>query len=358
MIGDISAPNFHGNLNGNADTATNVAYSGLTGSVPTWNQNTTGSAGSLNEASTLPNGTTAVTQSLFTFNDEVATNNYVQNAIGNYRGVPQYASTAQQPQTDFGCYIEVNGTFQLNLPSFSGIVRGATLTYWNFGTGTVTLQSPGPNIQGGPIVIPSTSFSLTTGQTVTLIYDGTSLNVYSVLGGGTSSTAPHGSILITSTEIWTIPAGVYSLRVDLVGGGGGGGGGYYFAQTDYSGAPGGAGGQAVNYLNSLTPGDTISVTIGAGGSAGPHNGGAGTGGTTSISSGTQTVPTIDAYGGTGGYGDNYFGDNTLSPGVQGGESGGISGVTAAITGYGIAGAAGYGPGGGTDGSSGAVLFTW
>ena len=30
---------------GNADTATNVAYSGLTGTVPTWNQNTTGNAG-------------------------------------------------------------------------------------------------------------------------------------------------------------------------------------------------------------------------------------------------------------------------------------------------------------------------
>jgi len=32
---------------GNAATATNVAYSGLTGTVPTWNQNTTGSAGSV-----------------------------------------------------------------------------------------------------------------------------------------------------------------------------------------------------------------------------------------------------------------------------------------------------------------------
>lgn len=32
------------NISGNAATATNVAYSGLTGTVPTWNQNTTGSA--------------------------------------------------------------------------------------------------------------------------------------------------------------------------------------------------------------------------------------------------------------------------------------------------------------------------
>jgi hypothetical protein len=32
------------NISGNAATATNVAYSGLTGTVPTWNQNTTGNA--------------------------------------------------------------------------------------------------------------------------------------------------------------------------------------------------------------------------------------------------------------------------------------------------------------------------
>jgi hypothetical protein len=39
-----SAGNPQVNITGNAATATNVAYSGLTGTVPTWNQNTTGSA--------------------------------------------------------------------------------------------------------------------------------------------------------------------------------------------------------------------------------------------------------------------------------------------------------------------------
>ena len=36
--------NVSGNVSGNASTATNVAYSGLTGTVPTWNQNTSGNA--------------------------------------------------------------------------------------------------------------------------------------------------------------------------------------------------------------------------------------------------------------------------------------------------------------------------
>jgi hypothetical protein len=37
-------PTLNQNTSGNAATATNVAYSGLTGTVPTWNQNTTGTA--------------------------------------------------------------------------------------------------------------------------------------------------------------------------------------------------------------------------------------------------------------------------------------------------------------------------
>jgi hypothetical protein len=40
------------NISGNAATATNVAYSGLTGTVPTWNQNTTGNAATSSTFST------------------------------------------------------------------------------------------------------------------------------------------------------------------------------------------------------------------------------------------------------------------------------------------------------------------
>lgn len=47
---------------GNAATATNVAYSGLTGTVPTWNQNTTGSSASCTgNAATATNGVVTTT---------------------------------------------------------------------------------------------------------------------------------------------------------------------------------------------------------------------------------------------------------------------------------------------------------
>jgi hypothetical protein len=47
------------NVTGNAATATNVAYSGLTGTVPTWNQNTTGSAATAGSSNFLSLQSTA-----------------------------------------------------------------------------------------------------------------------------------------------------------------------------------------------------------------------------------------------------------------------------------------------------------
>ena len=50
-----------GSINGNAATATNVAYTGLTGTVPTWNQNTTGNALTATSATTATTATSATT---------------------------------------------------------------------------------------------------------------------------------------------------------------------------------------------------------------------------------------------------------------------------------------------------------
>ena len=49
----VTATTFTGNLSGNATTATSVAYTGLTGTVPTWNQNTTGNAATATLAATV-----------------------------------------------------------------------------------------------------------------------------------------------------------------------------------------------------------------------------------------------------------------------------------------------------------------
>jgi hypothetical protein len=113
-------------------------------------------------------------------------------------------------------------------------------------------------------------------------------------GGGSGGTTVEFRL---SSATVTIPNGATRSRVTLVGGGGGGGG------TLTAGCAGGGGGGAtcIKYLTGLTPGNTLSLTIGAagsGGAAGDNSGGAG--GNTTLSSGTQTITTLTAGGGAGG----------------------------------------------------------
>ena len=56
--GTFTFPTFNQNTTGNAATATNVAYTGLTGTVPTWNQNTTGTAANVTGIVAVANGGT------------------------------------------------------------------------------------------------------------------------------------------------------------------------------------------------------------------------------------------------------------------------------------------------------------
>jgi hypothetical protein len=160
-----------------------------------------------------------------------------------------------------------------------------------------------------------------------------------VAGGGLSGMTAYTS---SSTGTFTIPSGKTVLKVTVVGGGGGGGGGSY-STNPMNGSPnygynsaGAAGGAAIKYLT-VTPGNTISYAVGAGGNTANSGGAGGTGGTSSISSGNETIttvsgtggqgggvnPALNATGGTGSNGDiNSTGQNTVyiphpdSPGTQ------------------------------------------
>lgn len=100
--------------------------------------------------------------------------------------------------------------------------------------------------------------------------------------------------VVTSSQIWTIPAGVTKCKVTVVGGGGNGG-----TTTGNDGGAraggGGGGGSAIKYLSNLTPGNTLSVTVG------------GAGGTSSVGSGTQTISTVSATGGASAGGNESAG---------------------------------------------------
>lgn len=127
----------------------------------------------------------------------------------------------------------------------------------------------------------------------------------------------------TTSGTFTVPEGVNVLTVSMCGGGGGFWREAYYSVT-FQGGPGG-GGFYENHRLVVTPGDVLTITVGAGGSSAirtgpsttyPPNRTRGTpGGTTSIANGATML--LQAYGGTdGGY--NMYGGSGGWPNGAGG----------------------------------------
>ena len=114
----------------------------------------------------------------------------------------------------------------------------------------------------------------------------------------------------TGTTQWTVPANVDSVEVLVVGGGGGGG-------SDMGGG-GGAGGVIYQPNYPVTPGETISVTVGGGGVGAP----AGQGRVRGSNGSNSVFGTITAHGGGGGASRH---DGSGAPAGDGASGGGASG---------------------------------
>ena len=193
---------------------------------------------------------------------------------------------------------------------------------------------------------------------------------------GTGVASNYGSNLAyftsTGTTTWTVPQGVTSVSVLAVAGGGGGGGGNT-ASTVGNGGGGGGGGVVYNSSYSVTPGQIITVAVGAGGSAGGAGGGDGTNGVSSAFGtmvangggfgGTYNATSVSGgSGGSGGGGQNNGGTTAGGSATQGNSGGGtgygnVGGASSAVTswgsggggGAGAVGAVGTGAGGGAGG---------
>jgi hypothetical protein len=154
--------------------------------------------------------------------------------------------------------------------------------------------------------------------------------------------------VFTSSGTFTIPSGITSVKVTLVGAGGAGGG----ATATNNGGGGGSGGAALKWLPGLTPSNTLTVTVGAGGT-GVSAAAGNAGGASSISSGTQTITTVTANGGSGGNanGSQSSGGSGAAISTNGDANfGGVSG----FDGIGVSGGPGAGSmfGGGAPNSTG------
>lgn len=112
---------------------------------------------------------------------------------------------------------------------------------------------------------------------------------------GKSAVIP-GQQLFTSSGSFVVPAGVVLIKAVAIGGGGGGAEGA--SGDSYAMASGGGG--ALSYDNAIvvTPGETLTITRGAGGSAGNNIGDGGNGGASVVSRGATTL--LRAAGGEGG----------------------------------------------------------
>lgn len=264
-------------------------------------------------------------------------------------------------------------TFNQNTTGTASNVTG-TVAVANGGTGQTSYTN-------GQLLIGNTTGNTLAKATLTA---GTGISITNGAGSITiaATAGITGGQAFTSNGTFTIPAGVTSLKATIVGGGGGGGG----AAANATGGNGGGGCFAVVYLASLTPGNTISVTVGAAGTAGtsaPGNGGSG--GNSQIASGTQSITTVTAGGGGGGGGGDPAG--TIGSGGAGGTAtnatwsvpgqsgqllastsraggstlGHSSNVNIAGVGYGSGGGGGFSPSvniAGAAGAAGFVLFEW
>ena len=190
-------------------------------------------------------------------------------------------------------------------------------------------------------------------------YNGSRYSLPLSIVASRSTRNPNPLVLFTNvgTTTWTVPAGVTSVWVLVVGGGGSGGSSWTFwnettgAIYITAGGGGGGGGVIEKTTYSVTPGTPISITVGAGGSGygGSTSGGNsqfGTliayGGGANGNSFTNAPPPISTKnGGSGAGGTGYLYNYTVSP--DGGVTGGTfnSNGGGGTTGQGYAGGSGF-----------------
>ncbi|WP_407310903.1 glycine-rich domain-containing protein [Desulfosporosinus sp. SB140] len=246
-----------------------------------------------------------------------------------------------------------------------GSVAQVNVPAANVLTGTTIANVAGtmPN-QGSPTLQPGTS--ITPGY----------------YGGGSVANAPHSSQTYSTpgTYTFTVPASVTKVTAIIGGAGGGGGNG-----INGSGGGGGGGAGGVYLVDiPVTPGQQITVVVGAGG-AGASTSGANGYGADGATGGQSSFGSYVAGGGVGGYhGTDYTnnggvggaggaGGGNGSNGGSGGNGTAGNGVSngSGIAGTGATGACGAGNGGngarGTStqtlgiasaGTSGRVIVTW
>jgi sugar lactone lactonase YvrE len=149
-------------------------------------------------------------------------------------------------------------------------------------------------------------------------------------GGSRTGKRRTREFTVPGSRLWVVPEGVFQVNVLIVGGGGGGGG-----TLDRTAGGGGGGGFRCLSNVTVTPGDSIPISVGSGGNGGTSGG-------TGAKGGNSLFGSYVSIGGGGGGG----GGNTIPP-TSGGSGGGVyHGLPSNVGGVGTS---GQGFGGGPSG---------
>lgn len=198
----------------------------------------------------------------------------------------------------------------------------------------------------------------------------TALNgVWTILAATSTQFTFHGTFTViasisdsgyaTTTNGWTVPAGITSVTISVAGAGGGGGGYYDYDDDCGCGDNGGATGGNSAIIDSVGNAIFAQANGGGGGTAGDNNS---IGSTGSAGSGTGAGFTVTSGAGSpGGAGDpggcgsdtGYGGD-----GAAGGLVAGVKSTTAGTAWVNIIGAGGFAGGCGSYGTAGVITLTW
>lgn len=266
-------------------SASTVAFSGISSATNTTAAMVVGTGASLAVSGT---GTIAATSS-------AALSISGQTALLTFTGLTT-TNRAKTVRDAADTILELGGSY-----TPTGTWTNLTMVAPTLGAASAT------SINKVAITAPATSATLTIANGKTL----TASNTLTLAGtdsttqtfpaspptGGTLAYGVLSKQIFTAGGTFTIPTGVTAVKVTVTGAGGAGGGAT--TTSNASGTGGFAGGTAIKWLSGLTPGNTLTVTVGTGGT-GVANAGGNSGGNSTVASGTQTITTITGGGGGGG----------------------------------------------------------
>ncbi len=304
-------PTWNQSTTGNAATATYATSAGsLSGTIPTWNQSTTGNAATATKLAATKNingvafdGSADITIATTAPNSLT----YNNAGTGDVSGGTYDGSLAKT--------ISYNSIGASPLEGSASIITVGTIATGTWNATTIGISKGGTNSTATPT---AGAIVYGNGSSYAISAVGTSGQYLQSTGTGAptwSQPGPASIQVLTTSGTYTTPAGVKAIIIELIGGGGGSGA-IVAPSNNQSTVSGGGGSGAYTKAIILNPTSTYTFTIGAAGTASAAGTAGGTGGQTSFDGTNFTAP-----GGLGGGAGSATGTGTVSQGGAGGAAG-------------------------------------